>query len=94
MNIKLISINTEKITIAKAIPIPPEVGLGVKCIPLFDGYAIAQGYLIKKYVNENDNIRDIRYNIILYDLLSFYNSLAQSLLKSFFLHDQMFSPPS
>ena len=94
MNIKLISIKIEKIKMDKAIPIPQEVALGVECIPLCDGSATTKGYLIKKYVNEIDNISDMRYNIILYDSLSFYNSLTQIFSKSFFLHDHMFCRPS
>tara|TARA_B100001769_G_C21719200_1_gene395819 strand:- start:204 stop:476 length:273 start_codon:yes stop_codon:yes gene_type:complete len=65
--IKMLSISRYKDnnSIDIKIPNPPDVGFGIECIPLIEGSATDQGYLIKKYVNIALKRNEIRYNIII-----------------------------
>ena len=86
---KYISIfkNIEDIKIEASIANPPDVDIGVSCIPLSEGAALANGILTSKNANTRVDIKGIKNNIMRYFKYSiaFLYSINTFFLEKFWL---------
>ena len=79
--------NIEDIEIERSIASPPDVGLGVSCIPLLDGFAVTRGFLTSKNVSAKVNKKDMKNNIMSYFICcsEFLYSVNTIFLEKFLL---------